>query len=95
MPVVYGSNSDDLLYTRGGKTGQTKALLSDFANQLSRTSDPSKGNSLFPQVATHTLYCIEAKKALKDAGRARITQRQRPPALLDPCGARRAALKKG
>jgi hypothetical protein len=23
-PVVYGSNSDDLSYTRGGKTGQTK-----------------------------------------------------------------------
>jgi hypothetical protein len=39
-PVVYGLNSDDLLYTHGGKTGQTKALLSDFANQLSRTSDP-------------------------------------------------------
>jgi hypothetical protein len=34
----------------------------------------------------HTLYCIEAKKALKDAGRAGITQRQRPQALPDLCG---------
>jgi hypothetical protein len=92
-PVVYGLNSDDLLYTHGGKTGQTKALLSDFANQLSRTSDPFKGNAWFPQVAMHTLYCIEAKKALKDAGRERITQRQRPRALPDLCGVRRGALK--
>jgi hypothetical protein len=60
-PVVYGLNSDDLLYTPSGKTGQTKALLSDFANQLSRTSDPFKGNAWFPQVAMHTLYCTEGK----------------------------------
>jgi hypothetical protein len=29
-PVVYGLNSDDLLYTHGDKTGQTKALCKRF-----------------------------------------------------------------
>jgi hypothetical protein len=92
-PVVYGLNSDDLLYTHGGKTGQIKALLSDFANRLSRTSHPSKGNAWFPQVAIRTLYCIESKKGLKGAGRRRITRRQRPRALPDLRGARRGARK--
>ncbi len=80
-PVVYGFNSDDLSYTHGGKTGQTKLLLAIFANRLSRTFTLSKRNAWFPQVAVHTLYCIDAKKALKDASRARITPRQRPRAL--------------
>ena len=39
-PVVYGLNSDDLLYTHGGKTGQTKALLSDFCESTFKNFRP-------------------------------------------------------
>src|SRR6202022_5124300 len=54
-----------------------KALLTDFCESTFKNSGLSKGNAWFPQVAMHTLYCIEAKKGLKDDGRARITRRQR------------------
>src|SRR5437762_3440040 len=53
-----------------------KALLTDFCESTFKHSDLSKGNAWIPQVAMHPLYSIEAKKALKDAGRARITRRQ-------------------
>jgi hypothetical protein len=46
----------------------------------------------------HTLYCIEAKKTLKDAGRERITKRQRPWVCLTYAVrgvARRGAARRG
>jgi hypothetical protein len=64
-----------------------------FCESTFKNSDLSKGNAWFPQVAMHTLYCIEAKKALKDVGRARIPQRQRHQTLPVLYGARRGVLK--
>jgi hypothetical protein len=91
-PVVYGLNSDDYHIPMAARPAK-QSSFNRFCESTFKNSDLSKGNAWFPQVAMHTLYCFEAKKALKGSGRARITQRQRPRPLPDLCCARRGALK--